>query len=408
VNSNNQNARDRWEEIRNAPGQARRWDWYALLRLIQCATPDQHRIGHSIKLEQEAVRLGQPPFFHPPPTNMAGMRTRGPREDDSTKPAADANAPHDSGRPLSKNETPWIYSYHFGLFGPHGPLPLHLTEYAYRQKMANDPAFTAFCDTLHHRFLSFFFRAWADARKELDWDRHDAAAPAATPGGRDEAQRSWWDLYVGSLIGLGLDATRQRDRVPDHAKLFYAGRLMQPVRNAGGLRAILQDYFEVVAEVIPFVRKVIKLPASARWKLGPETSTGWLGRSTIVGETIEDYQTGFRIRFGPLKLAQFKEFLPETAGFGQLHDWVRLYLGKETDPNPQAGIEAAWDLQLVLSAPEVPWLVLGMGSTLGWTTWLISKQPTRDAEDLVVTPPPDSLKSTAKRGAEERAGAARL
>lgn len=408
MSSTNQDARQRWQNLCDAPAQARRWDWYVLLRLVQCALPQRPLLGYGTKLEQDPVRLGQPPFFHPPPTNVAGMQPRGPREKEAAgpSPAQAAEAGSGQGRASVGNPSaPCIYSYHFGFFGPHGPLPLCLTEYAYRQiKVANDSAFAAFCDALHHRFLCFFFRAWADGRKELDWDRHETleAGTRLSPDASDDAQGGWWDLCVSSLIGLGLDAVRRRDRIQDHAKLFYAGRLIQPTRNAEGLQAIVQDYFAVPALVIPFVRRVVKVPPAARWRLGPSASTGWLGHSTIVGETIEDYQVGFRIRLGPLKLAQLQEFLPETQGLGRLRDWVRLYVGKETDPNPQAGLQAAWDLQLVLVAGEVPFLVLGGGSRLGWTSWLISRPAQDDSEDLVVNPPAEPIETSPLREGPER------
>ena len=60
----------------------------------------------------------------------------------------------------------------FGLFGPNGPLPLHLTEYAReRLRLAGDPTFARFCDIFHHRFLALFYRAWAQAQPHVNRDR---------------------------------------------------------------------------------------------------------------------------------------------------------------------------------------------------------------------------------------------
>ena len=60
----------------------------------------------------------------------------------------------------------------FGLFGPDGPLPLHLTEYA-RDRMRNwrDATFQRFADVFHHRALSLFWRAYADSRPTISFDR---------------------------------------------------------------------------------------------------------------------------------------------------------------------------------------------------------------------------------------------
>ena len=45
----------------------------------------------------------------------------------------------------------------FGLLGPNGPLPLHLTEYV-RERLRHhaDPTFARFLDLFHHRFALFF------------------------------------------------------------------------------------------------------------------------------------------------------------------------------------------------------------------------------------------------------------
>ena len=60
----------------------------------------------------------------------------------------------------------------FGLLGPNGPMPWHITEYARdRQINVGDNALVRFLDIFHHRLLSFFFRAWADAQKTVDFDR---------------------------------------------------------------------------------------------------------------------------------------------------------------------------------------------------------------------------------------------
>ena len=200
------------------------------------------------------------------------------------------------------------------------------------------------------------------------------------------------------MIGLGLESLRNRDRVPDRAKLFYAGRLIHSPRNAEGLHAIIEDYFQVPAQVIPFVRRTVRLNPALCCRLGGDAAVGRLGVSAVLGESYEEYQQGFRIRLGPLSFEQFKQFLPVMDGFGEIHDWVRFYVGRETDPNPEAGLEAIWDLQLVLRAGEMPELKLGEGALLGWTAWLPSADPREDADDLVLLPQPNPLRPAAAAG----------
>ena len=79
---------------------------------------------------------------------------------------------------------PRMEVFFFGLFGPHGPLPLHLTEYARnRLRQAGDPTFARFADIFHHRLLSLFYRAWANAQPTVNLDRPESDRFADYVGG---------------------------------------------------------------------------------------------------------------------------------------------------------------------------------------------------------------------------------
>src|SRR3546814_11187863 len=61
--------------------------------------------------------------------------------------------------------------YSFGLFGPNGPLHLHLTEYARgRIHHHGDDTLTAFADVFYHRMIFLFYRACGYDQR----DRQDA------------------------------------------------------------------------------------------------------------------------------------------------------------------------------------------------------------------------------------------
>jgi len=113
---------------------------FQALRVIEAAHPDRPRLGRSRRPAQDPVRLGQAPELAFPRSTVSGF---GP--DPRT------------GRDRLTQQA-------FGLFGPHGALPLHLTEYARdRQRNNGDGALVGFADMLHHRMLSLFYRAWASA-----------------------------------------------------------------------------------------------------------------------------------------------------------------------------------------------------------------------------------------------------
>jgi hypothetical protein len=114
----------------------------------------------------------------------------------------------------------------FGLFGPNGPLPLHMTAFARERRLhKGDHTFQAFADLFHHRLLLLFYRAWAQAQPTASLDRP-----------RDDRFAG----YVGSLIGVGVargTLTRRRaTQRPTMPSCSSAGVMSRQVRSADGLR----------------------------------------------------------------------------------------------------------------------------------------------------------------------------
>jgi len=312
------------------------FDFNAAVRLLQSRFAAQPRIGHSSSPAQDPVRFAQSPALEFAPSTIEAVQQ------------------NDASRP------PVFYIRHFGLFGPNGPLPFCLTEYA-RERILHhgDRTFASFCNVFHHRLACFLFRAWADAEKTVDFDR---------------PTDQHWSKFVGGLIGIGMDSLSGRDTIPDRAKLYFAGRLVQQTRNAEGLEAILQDFFGVLTEVRTFIGCWLKLPAGSECDLGNSQSTGTLGVSAIVGSRVWTCQMHFRLRMGPMKLAEYERLLPSGSSFARLRDWVRQY----------AGEQYSWDAQLILLKEEVPKIHLGRFGRLGWTTWLKTRPFEKDAEDLLL------------------------
>jgi type VI secretion system protein ImpH len=261
-----------------------------------------------------------------------------------------------------------LYNYFFGVLGPNGPLPLHMTEYAkQRSHLSNDRSLVAFLDMFHHRLLSLFYRA------------HSSADPV-TQHDRPESDR--FATYVGSLMGLGLPSLRDRDTLPDNTKLYYAGLFAPHTKNAAGLCALLEDYFEVKARVEEFVGEWVTLPAAQSWRLGQAAKRssplmGRLASSALVGTRVWLRQHRFRIALGPLRHDQFQSLLPGTPGFVRVTALVRSYIGDELK----------WDMRLTVAEEAIRPARLGSGAQLGRTSWLLAQgKRTRQREDLIVDP----------------------
>lgn len=315
-----------------------KFNFFQALRLIEAANPGMDKLGKSSRPGGDPVRLGQQPSLAFTPSMLAMFREGG------------------------GDKADYLSGYFFGLFGPNGPLPLHLTEYVRdRERLQHDPTFRAFADIFHHRMMSLFYRAWADAQPTASMDR---------PGGDDFAR------YVGSTFGIAQPAFRNRDAMSDHAKLFMAGRLALQTRPAEGLQAMLEEFFRVPMSVEQYVGEWLDLPAVSYSMLGGSPETGALGLTTILGSRVWGSQHKFRIRCGPISSEELQRFLPGGTSLGKLIATVRNYTGDELD----------WEFRILVAGEEVPSVKLGDTGQLGWTSWLGSPQNTAVTDELVLHP----------------------
>jgi type VI secretion system protein ImpH len=315
------------------------FDFFQALRRIEGVFPDRPRLGRALRPGAEPVRLSQEPSVAFAPSTLSAFEEQ------------------EGGLP------PRLEQRFFGLLGPNGPLPLHLTEYTRDRLLHHDDRTLArFLDLLQHRLTLLFYRGWADARPTVQQDR---------------PEEDRFAVYMGSLAGYGTPGTRGRDAVPDHAKLFFVGRLSRHAKNAEGLEAILEGYFGMPVSVEQFALGWLRIPVDQRSVLrGERQPSGILGFGTVLGERVRDVQSRFRIVMGPMDLDRFSDLLPDGRSLVRLVDWVRNYVGFEFD----------WEVQLVLARDEVPGVRLGREGRLGWTTWLGARRSPTDADDLVLAP----------------------
>jgi len=363
-----------------------KFDFFAAVRRLEALYPELPGFGASHRASEDPVRFSQHPFLTFAPCTMPECRP------------ATATAPTR------------LFVNFLGMLGPHGPLPLHLTEYAYHRELHNkDHTFVRFLDVFNHRMVSLFYRAWASCSMPASFDR---TPPRALRGDVKFAEREKiltsekdrYPVYVGALFGQGMPTLRHREAVPDLAKLHFAGRLVGQQTGPEGLCAILGSYFKVPVSVREFVGRYVNLPPQYRTQLGggprvmsdPDAlSAATLGQlsggAMVCGTHIWDAQGAFEVSLGPMNFETFAKFIPGSGSERRLRSWIRIYLGEEF----------AWSVKIVIKASEVPKLQLvsrakagstskqnaqsaPQGARLGWTTWLRSQPETRDRDDLRV------------------------
>jgi type VI secretion system protein ImpH len=317
------------DELRADPS---RFGLFAALRVLEQSFAEHPRLGESRKASDDALRLGQSPHLTFAPSDVVSFEAT------------------ETGASLEQHS--------FGVFGPNGALPLHLTEHAYtRRHHSDDATFVDFLNVFQHRLISLFYRAWANSE------------PAAS---LDRPQGDRFVGYIGALTGVGQEGSLGRECVPDYARLCRAGLFSAQARSAEGLELILLDYFTLTVQVRQFTPAWLEIPAEQRCRLGRQEEHATLGAGATLGAASRQCQHKFEIVLGPVTLATFERFLPGRRALRELQALVRSYTNDEW----------TWQLRLLLRDVEIPGVRLARAGELGWTTWLGKRRDT--ADDVVI------------------------
>lgn len=318
-----------------------RFDFFQAVRLLERLLPDRPPIGRDAEPHREVVRFHSRLSLSFPPSAIHEIA----REGDGT------------------GQVRMTVAF-MGLTGPSGVLPHQYTELLIERARRKDSTLREFLDLFNHRMISLFHRAWEKYRFPIAYER---------------GEEDRFSQYLFDLMGMGTGGLRGRLEIADERLLFYVGLLAQRPPSAHALERLLQDYFGVPAEVSQFEGQWIELSEEDQSSLGASGKNHELGVSTVAGRRIWDQQAKFRVKVGPLTFRQFCDFLPDGATFRPLAQLIRFFVGQELD----------FDIQLILRAGEVPTCRLGKpgpgGQKLAWSTWLKTREFTRDATQPILS-----------------------
>lgn len=316
------------------------------LRFVDAKYSDTPKIGQAGKASEERIILRQKPsmaFAHTPLSHFI--------------PADDTNA---------KDQ---LFNLSFGLFGPMGAMPYHLTEHAHsREYQYNDPTFSRFADVFHHRMISLFYRAEANIQPCIEMDR---------------PEENDFDLFIGALAGLSQLDNNQSHEIENLStqsiyknkwdRLYRSGLFSLATRPADGLKSLILDFLQLPVKIEQFTGGWLQLAQEDQFNIGVFSDNNQLGVNTSLGESVFDVQHKFTVKVGPLGINEFYRLLPNTDLFQQLREMIRLYSNDEYD----------WDIELELKSHHVPKFQLGVQSQLGWTTWAGSPTQLSDQKVLL-------------------------
>ncbi len=316
-----------------------RFHFFQAVRLLERISPERESVGQFVHPDREVARFA------------ANQSTAFPASEVQSLVAAEDKPPR-----MTVN--------FMGLTGPLGLLALYYTEYIMQRMRNKDHALRDFLDIFNHRAISLFYQGWKKYRFGVAYER----------GERDPLSKQ-----LLALIGLGTAHLEQRQKVEDESLVYYAGLFAQQPRSAAALQQVLADYFDVPVEVEQFAGAWYRLDRNSQsWLNESGRYTEVLGFGTVLGDEVWDQQSVVRLKFGPLTLAQYLEFLPTGSAWEPLRALVKFYFNEQLD----------FEVQLILKREETPGCELGSegqdAPRLGWVTWAKTAGMGRDPGDTIL------------------------
>lgn len=248
----------------------------------------------------------------------------------------------------------------FGLTGPTGVLPRFYTEMLVeRELLYRDRAAKAFLDVFANRLTTLFYRAWQKYRLPI---RHEI-----------EPRRGYLPELL-RLAGVHFDSNapdRQNlcDELSDEVFAEYAGVLRHQPVSAVNISRVLGDFFEVCVKAEQFVGRWFELDDSQVTKLGGECAT--LGVSAFCGGRVWQRDQRVKLMIGPLKLDDFRRFLPNGHNMRAMAKLLKYWCGYTCE----------WEVELILRKEDVQPVQIvssGLGAMLGRDSFLVSKPAEQD------------------------------
>lgn len=308
--------------LRRVGADPKRFGFLAVLRDAEARAPAQPRVGRSRLPGQNIVDLAHAPTLEYPAATLDGVETGA------------------TGRLR-------LRSLFLGLTGPMGPLPLHLTEYAfYERRNTRRQPFGRFIDLLTDRSLQLFFRAWGDTQPTVQ---------ASRP--RDDQFAAYLALLSGAGEGAGPDSVLKAG-----ARLHYAGAFASR-RSAATIQDGLSHLLATPVKVSEFVVRWRDVEPNDRTRLGGPERGGrhnGLGRGAVLGGRVRVADDTFRVTIRTASMEAYQRFMPGQSSHAKAQEALDALAPSHLD----------WELQLEIDERQAPPCRLDAASRLGLTGWL--------------------------------------
>jgi type VI secretion system ImpH/TssG family protein len=300
--------------------EAKQFGLFPLVRGAEARAPDMPRVGQSKRPEQNIVDLAQAPSMGFADSTLIDIRLK-------------------SGR--TKVVGHWL-----GLTGPMGPLPTHLTEFAfYEKRYATSQPFGDWLDLIAGRMLQFFYRAWAESQ------------PAALADRPDEDRFS---QYLSALTGA-MEGASDHSVFPARARVHYAA-LFGGSRSAVAIEDGLSHLLGQKVWLHEFQSRWRELEAEDVSRLGRNFAT--LGSDAVLGARIRSAADAFRVVIRAKNLRDYLSLLPTGQRFAIAAEALDAFTPTHLE----------WDICLEIEDHDAPPARLDGRAQLGWSSWMKRKE----------------------------------
>ena len=326
----------------DAEAHATAWEFFALVRSIEQLSGSP-RIGTALDPGDEPVDLAHEPSMSFPRSTVAGFDT-------------------DRRRPR-------LRSYHLGLTGPLGPMPVHITEMAMFERAARGTKpLGDFFDMVSTRMLQAFYRAWASG---------DPCAQADRPADDDFAG------YLGAVSGAASlrfvtgseRGAHDGEGFGDWRRLAYGGHLAG-LRSAAAVQDLLGHALERPVGVDETVGRWRDIPKDARTRIGRGGVANQLGIGATLGAKFFAVEWDVAIRVRARSMDDLERLLPGGEVHALLVEAADAVLPDHVDWH------ARIEVGEVAVSPARLGVREGTAPRLGMTAWVAPRGAQRIRNDV--------------------------
>lgn len=237
---------------------------------------------------------------------------------------------------------PQLRGYWMGLTGPMGPLPIHLTEFAYyERKYAKARPFGDWLDIISGRMLQLYYRAWAESQPTASADRP-----------KDDRFAYW----LGALSGA-FDGAKGNSAFFDRARSHYAA-LFSGSRSAIALQDGLSHLLGQPVRVVEYIPKWRDFEPEDRSVLGRSFAS--LSSDAVLGRRVYSAADAFRVIIRANDIEAYRSLLPGGERYAVAAEAIEAFKPTHLE----------WDITVELDDAEAPPAKLDGFSRLGWMAWV--------------------------------------